>query len=220
VTPRVNRARQLRHWAPIALGLSAAMLLPAATAPAASAPPRGVVPSGSDEPSGPPLTDAVVDLVVQSEADPVRNWAIAVTGGRPSVDVVTVPDPIDGSAHFTVAVFGQSATVEMTVTLPAGSELIRGSCFDFNEQVEHDALVAPRRLVLEVVRGGRYECLYGSGLAGAPKPTAPSTEMLAEPSPSPPSGATPGVLGVIAAVCAATLLISVRIRRGASLDRS
>jgi len=125
-------------------------------------PDREVLPNESVESSGSALPDAQVELTVTSETDPVRDWAIAVRGGTPSVDGISVPDPVEGDGWFTVTVLGLSATVEMTVALPAGAELTMGHCFDVNEQIEHVALVAPRRLVVEVVQGGLYLCSYQS----------------------------------------------------------
>ena len=81
------------------------------------------------------LPDARVQLQVGSEGEPTRDWAIAVTGGIPSVDVVTVPDPVDGYALF-AGILGESATVELTATLPAGSQLTEATCFSYDEQVD------------------------------------------------------------------------------------
>jgi hypothetical protein len=105
--------------------------------------------------------------------EPNLNWTIAVTGGSPSVNAVLVPADSFDSASFSVTMFGHTATVEMTVALPNGWE-IYGSCFDFDAQAQIEALVPPRRLVLEVVAGHHYRCTYGSRIAdppGAP-PTA------------------------------------------------
>jgi len=134
----------------------------AAPASTASAPTVTVLPNESVESSGSALPDAQVELTVTSETDPARDWAIAVRGGTPSVDGISVPDPVEGDGWFTVAVLGLSATVEMTVALPAGAQLTMGHCFDVNDQIEHVALVAPRRLVVEVVQGGLYLCSYQS----------------------------------------------------------
>ena len=86
--------------------------------------------------------------------EPVRDWSIAVIGGVANTDFFTVPAPDDGaSVLFTLIMSGASATVVMTATLPAGSQLIRGTCFDISDEVPFDVLVAPRQLVLEVARG-------------------------------------------------------------------
>ena len=44
-----------------------------------------------------------------------------VTGGSSSVNAITVPD--HASASFSVTMSGGSATVEMTVDIPAGWEI-------------------------------------------------------------------------------------------------
>jgi hypothetical protein len=227
-TRRVRKERQIRLVpATVALLVGAVMLLPAATAPTALAqvapsasvePSASVAPSASVEPLGSPLPDAIVELAVGTELEPARNWAIAVTGGSPSVDVVTVRDPTDEYASFTVAVFGQSATVEMTLVLPAGSQLAGATCEDFDEQVNHDTLVPPRQIILEVVQGGHYLCVYGSDAPGEPEPTeppaptAPPTDSLGGAQAGSSSDGWPLVLTVMAAAIAASLLIAVRTR--------
>jgi hypothetical protein len=191
----------------VATALGAALLIPAVTAPSAVG---QVVPSASAPPSGSPLPDARVELSVSSELDPVRNWAIAVTDGTASVDNVTVPD--NASILFAVTVFGATATVEMTATLPAGGRLTLGTCFDQREQVGHDALADSRRLVLEVVPGGFYDCVYASNVAGPPEPTVPATDALADVRTGFSPGGWPIALAMLAAVMAASVLIGIRAR--------
>lgn len=213
--------------ATVALLFGAAVLLPAGTAPPAFA---QVAPSASVEPSASPVPtapasdpcmevdpevpechDADFFLTVHSASDPVRDWAIDVTGGVPNVDVFTVPDPSVGDYLVTMTMSGASAIVEMTATLPAGSRLIRGTCFDFSNQVPHDVLVPPRRLVFEVVRGSSHQCSYQSDAHGVPEPTAPPTDSLADAQTGSSEG-WPLVLALMAPVMAAGLLIAVRAR--------
>ena len=158
--------------ASVAMVLGMAILPPAANAPAAfaqeaSASPSASVepspsasPSQSAEPSGSPLPDAQITLVPDSETSSFRSWAIAVTGGSASVDVLEVPD---GGSEFTVTVLGQSATVELTLTLPPDQVLV-ARCFEIG------AVEQPNRLVLEVVQGGTYECHYDTECAGPSGP--------------------------------------------------
>jgi hypothetical protein len=167
----------------LALLLGAAMLLPSVSAvpalvnvdPSASvgpsveqAPDASVVPSAeaaasaSLEPSGSPLPDALVQMDIGSETEPIRDWTIAVSGGVPSVDVLSVPDPTFGWVEFSVTMSEGSATVELTATLPAGSRLTEGTCVSDDDEEAHDVLVAPGQLVLEVVPGVTYQCFYAS----------------------------------------------------------
>lgn len=159
--------------ATLSMLLGAAMLLPAGTALPVFA---QVAPSASVEPSGSPLPDAVVELSKHTELDPAGDWAITVTGGNPSVDAVTIPDS-QCCGDFTVTVFGESATVEMTAILAAGSRLTSGTCRRDGDYPDEEALVAPDRLVLEVVAGGAYECSYGSE---APDTDQSSAEIVAQ----------------------------------------
>ena len=209
----------------VALVFGTAMLLPAATArpafaqvePSASvAPSASVPPSASVEPSEPPLPDAEVELD-GGTFEPVANWAIAVTGGTPSVDFVEVDDI--GGAFFTVNVFGQSATLEMTATLPTGSQLTLGECRVNSLGPDIDVLVAPDRLVIEVVQGTNYSCLYVSDAPVAPvppkegpAPTAPPTDSLPVGQTGSSSGDWPLMLALMAAVLAASIMIAVRAR--------
>ena len=151
--------------ATVSMLVGVAMLLPAATAPrvfAQVAPSASVTPSASAEPSGTPIPDAMVELSIGSETEPTRDWTIAVTGGIPSVDVLTVPDPTSDPAVFAVRMSGQSATVELTAALPAGFHLSGGGCSEDDDPMSHDVLVAPQRLVFEVVPGVLYRCAYAS----------------------------------------------------------
>jgi hypothetical protein len=145
--------------------LGAAMLLPLAAArpgPAQVAAGGSAAPSTSPDPSASPLADATV-VLESSDFELTEDWAIAVTGGVASVDVVNVPSGDVGG--FTVNVIGESATVEMTAKQPPGWQLTMSVCTDLDNQVPggSDALVAPRQLVLEVVPGGSYECIFQSG---------------------------------------------------------
>ena len=106
----------------------------------------------------------------------------------------------------------------MTATLAAGSQLIHGTCFDYDQQVQDDVLVAPRRLVVEVVQGDYYECEYASDARGVPEPTEPpdptipATDSLAGAQTGSSSGGWPPVIVLMAAVVAASLLIAARVR--------
>lgn len=213
--------------ASLAIVLGGAMLV-AATAPTAITQDASVAPSANVEASGSPLHDAVVELLVGMEGDPAHEWAIAVAGGSPSVSVLTLEDVgVSGFySGFTVDVLGQSAIVEMTAALPSGWGLIQGACLELHKQPpgELDALLPPRRLVIEVVQGGRYDCFAMSDhLGGVADPTARPkirpTDALAGARSGSSSDGWPMVLAVMAAVIAATVLIFVRGPR-ASVDRS
>jgi hypothetical protein len=187
-----------RHWSGPATGLliiGVVMLLTAVTAATASAqyesaspsaspsssparsatasPSETARPSPSVEPSGSPLPDAHITLEPFTETIPFRTWAIAVTGGSASVEVLEV---VDGGSGFEVIVFGQSATVELTLTLPPELVLV-AECFDFDNQVTIGGVEPPQRLVLEVVQGGSYTCSYGSECAGPSGPPQASVGL-------------------------------------------
>jgi hypothetical protein len=179
--------------ASVATVLGVAMLLPAAAAPTALAqesaspsasaspsssasPSPSIAPGPSVEPSGSPLPDASITLEPYTETTPFRTWAVAVTDGRASVDVLEVEDTGSG---FSVTVFGQSATIELTLTLPPDLQLV-ADCFDFDSQVSIGAVEPPQRLVLQVVQGGSYACGYGSECAG-PSPPPSATVILTAP---------------------------------------
>jgi hypothetical protein len=160
--------------ASLGLILGMAILLPAATNPAAVAqgaspapslsvePSASATPTASPTPSAAPSTEARVDLMVAEDTEPLRNWTIAVTGGSPSVSTVLVPYPPD-AASVVVTVFGPSAMVEMTAALPAGSPSIGGDCADeAGGEGFINPTVPPRRLVLEVLPGHHYVCIYTS----------------------------------------------------------
>ena len=214
--------------------LGGAMLLPAATAlpafaqvaPSASAsvaPSASVEPSASPVPTAPPSDPCMMvdpDLPECHDAEvflnivpgePVREWAFAVTGGVPFEDVAVI-DPSLGVYLLTLTMPGESAILEMTTTLPAGAQLIRGSCFDASDEVPFDVLVPPRRLVLEVVRGTLYECSYRSDFEGAPAPTAPPTDSVPAGQRGSSSGGWPLVFALMATIMAASLLIAARAR--------
>jgi hypothetical protein len=208
--------------------LGAGTLLQAATAPTALAQDESVASSASVEASGSSLPDALVGLLVDMEGDPAHEWAIVATGGSPSVDLLTLEDVgVSGFyGAFTVAVFGQSAIVEMTAALPSGWGLIQGACLELHKQPpgELDALLPPRRLVIEVVQGGHYDCFAISDTLGGvadrtARPKIRPTDSLA----GAPTGSSSGgwlmVLAGMAAVIAATLLLVIRGPR-ASVDRS
>jgi hypothetical protein len=209
--------------ASVAMVLGGTMLV-AATAPTAFTQDASVAPSANVEASGSPLHDAVVELLVGMEGDPAHEWAIAVARGSPSVSVLTLEDVgVSGFyGAFTVAVLGQSANVEMTAALPSGWSLIQGACLELHKQPpgKLDALVPPRRLVIEVVQGGRYNCFAISDPpgGGAGQKMRPTDAVVDAPSGSS-SGGWRIVLAVMAAVIAGTLLIFVRGPR-ASVDRS
>ncbi|HEX2469299.1 MAG TPA: hypothetical protein VHK05_01820 [Candidatus Limnocylindrales bacterium] len=158
--------------ASVALVVGVSILLPPATAPTALGQDASVEPSASAsasesaEPSGSPLPDAHITLAPAVEAIPFRTWAVAVTGGTSSVDVLEAEDMGSG---FSVTVFGQTATVELTLTLPPDLQLV-ADCFDFDNQVPIGAVEPPQRFVLQVVQGGSYECRYGSECAGPSGP--------------------------------------------------
>lgn len=155
--------------------LGVAMLLPAATAPTAFAQDESASASPSAEPLGSPLPDAHITLEPFTETIPFRTWAIAVTGGSASVDVLEVEDFGSG---FDVTVFGQSATVELTLTLPPDLVLV-AECFDFDNQVTIGAVEPPQRLVVDVVQGGSYTCSYGSECAGPSGPPHAAVALFA-----------------------------------------
>ncbi len=164
-------------------GQAFAQVAPSASAaPSASvAPTASTAPSASPEPSGSPVPDAVVELLLSSESEAARDWAIEVTGGSPSAEFVTVEDVV--GVRFTVAVLGSSATVEMTVTLPSGRVLDHGGCFEPRTGVEHDSLVAPDRVVLQIIQGGFYSCYYGTRRAGPTQavPNGVQVDLFQEP---------------------------------------
>ena len=144
--------------------LGVAMLLPTGAPPAFA---QEASPSPSVEPSG-SRPDAGITLEPYTEAESFRTWAIVVSGGSASVDVLDVHDFGSG---FSVAVLGQSATVTMTLTIPP--DMVLGAdCVDDDSQVPIGAVVSPNRLVLEVVQGGSYTCRYGSECAQPLPPTA------------------------------------------------
>ena len=232
MTRVARKERQVRPVvATFAMLLGAAMLLPAVPpALAQIAPSASVAPSASIAPSASPCpvepvpgvcVDAEIHFAVSSATDPVRDWTMAVIGGVPfpSGDDFTVPDPADGAVLLTFIMFGPTATVELTATLPAGSQLIRGSCIDQSDidQVPVDVLVAPQRLAIEVVRGSGYECVYQSDAPGAPEPTeppeptVPPTDTLVGVQPYASSEASHIVLAVMAAVIGVSL-IAARVR--------
>jgi hypothetical protein len=167
--------------ASVALVVGVSILLPPATAPTALGQDASVEPSASAsasesaEPSGSPLPDAHITLAPAVEAIPFRTWAVAVTGGTSSVDVLEAEDMGSG---FSVTVFGQTATVELTLTLPPDLQLV-ADCFDFDNQVPIGAVEPPQRLVLQVVQGGSYECRYDSECAGPSGPPSASVGLLA-----------------------------------------
>ena len=225
--------------ATIALVFSAAMLLRAGTAlpafaavaPSAGAdasasvePSATVAPSPSVEASGSPLPDAVIDLIVNGEGDPAQEWTIAVTGGSSSVQILTLEEvvPLTFYGAFTVAVSGPSAIVEMTAALPSGWGVVQGGCLELHKDPpgELDALVPPRRLVIEVVQGGDYECFaYSDSLGALPDPTSviadptvPPTDSLAGPDNGSKSDDWTLVLAAMAALIAASLLMAVSAR--------
>lgn len=142
----------------VALVLSVAVLLPAAGVPAALAqdesasPPASVVPSASVEPSASATLDVVVELLVEP-GDPALEWAITVTGGSPSVDILELREIEIGShGAFTIAMDGPSATVEMTPALPPRWELIIVGCRDdLDPPTEIEPIVEPGGFVLQVV---------------------------------------------------------------------
>ena len=159
----------------------ALVLLPAATAfaqdgsasaSASTSPSASVAPSQSLEPSGSPLPDADITLEPSSESIPFRTWAIAVTGGSASVELLEVED---FGSSFPVTVDGQSATVTMTLTLPPDL-VLAVECFDFGDQ-EIGSVEPPNRLVLEVVQGGSYTCRYDTVCAGPPMPPLASVAL-------------------------------------------
>jgi hypothetical protein len=133
--------------------------------------------SASLEPSRSPLLDALVQMDIGSETEPIRDWAIAVSGGVPSVDVLSVPDPTYGWVEFAVAMSEATATVELTATLPAGWRLSQGTCTSDDDPVARDVLVAARQLVFEVRPGVSYQCFYGSA-SDTPKLGAEITAHL------------------------------------------
>jgi hypothetical protein len=186
-----------------------------ATASTALALDESAAPGASVEPAASGLPDAFIDLRPSTELEPLRTWAIAVTGGRSSVEVLG-PDDV-GSGIF-VTVVGQSATVEMTATLPRGWQLTSGECFDAINQLRSDVLVPPDQLVLEVVQGGSYSCEYGSAAAGSTMHAFPITST----EPTGPTGPSVAgwlvVLGVLVGVTGASLVLAVRHRRDASVD--
>ena len=61
------------------------------------------------EPSGSALPEARIGLEPDTETIPFRTWAIAVTGGRASVDVLEVADM---GSDVAVTVLGETATVD------------------------------------------------------------------------------------------------------------
>jgi len=93
----------------VALVFGVTMLLPAARVPAAFAQGASASPSASVEPSGSAIADVSVELVVEP-GDPALEWAITVTGGSPSVDVLELREIEIGShGAFTIAMDGSSA---------------------------------------------------------------------------------------------------------------
>lgn len=152
-----------------------ALFVPAATSPAFA---QNASATPSVEPSGSPRPDARVALAPSTEMIPFRTWTIAATGGTPSVDVLEVDD--SGSA-FDVTVSGESATVELTLTLPA-EHVMRASCFDFDNQVEIGHVEPPRQFVFDVVPGGLYDCEYDTECAG---PSSPPYAGVAVSAPTP-----------------------------------
>ena len=178
-----------------ALLFGAAMLLPAATAqcrhsprsPRARAPPSAsasvepsasVVPSAAPsepcmmvDPDLPECHDAEVFLRVNS-AEPVREWAIDVTGGVPHDDVL-VPEPelgrpLDPDDARRVGHRRDDRD-------PAGWRAVRSTAPASTSatRCRFDVLVPPGRLVLEVVRGGGYQCWYRSNLQVVPAADGP-----------------------------------------------
>lgn len=207
----------------VALVLSVAVLLPAAGVPAALAqdesasPPASVVPIASVEPSASATLDVVVELLVEP-GDPALEWAITVTGGSPSVDILELREIEIGShGAFTIAMDGPSATVEMTPALPPRWELIIVGCLDdLDPPTEIEPIVEPGGFVLQVVTGRDYICFPTSFLLETPDPadpTLPPTDTLAGLPPVPASGGLPIVLAVMVGVIAGSLLVGVRARR-------
>ena len=203
-----------------ALVLGVAMLLPAASVPAALAQDASASPSASVEPSGSATADVSVELVVEP-GDPALEWAITVTGGSPSVDVLELRE-IEIGSHgvFTIAMDGPSATVEMTPALPPGWELIMVGCLnDLDPPTEIDPLVEPGGFVLEVVTGRSYSCFPTSFPLETPDPanptdpTLPPTDTLAGLPPVPVSEGLPIILAAMVGAIAGSLLLGVRARR-------
>ena len=149
-------------------------LVPRATSTATPAPRPTPVTTGTPiprpieatSPAAVPLGEAQVNLVVESDADPVRVWSISVSGGSAGVMWVEVPDPSAGPGTFTVAINGPSATVEMVASVPANWVSVRGACVDQTDQIPIDADLPPQRFVLDVVAGHDYQCHYTSDNPG------------------------------------------------------
>jgi hypothetical protein len=148
----------------LAAAFAVAMFLPNSPSTALAASPSPS-PSESVEPSVSPQPVAHIALEPSTEVIPFRTWAIRVTGGTASVDVIEVDD--SGSA-FDVTVVGESATVEMSLTLPA-ELVLSASCFDYENQVEIGHVEPPQTFAFEVVPDGLYDCRYQTECA------APST---------------------------------------------
>ena len=170
--------------ASVAMVLSVAMLLPAASVPAAFAqeasasPNASALPSASapasasespnpsPEPSGSQVPDAVVEMLIVSIELDSLTWPIDVTGGRPSVEPLTI-DTTPGTEDdffvaFNVAVFGPSAMVDIGVPVSPGWFIALADCTDSSQPPESPAIdiLVPGRdaLAFQVVPGVRYSC--------------------------------------------------------------
>ena len=176
----------------------------------------------SDFFQGEPGADVLVEFFVNELGDPTMAWDIAVTGGVPSVDHLTLHHPVQGEfgGWFNIDVVGQSASLKMTTALPAGRALTMAGCSDdFDPPTMIRPVIEQGSVTFEVVTGRRHSCFVAQrevgGVpepAGRPEPTPPPTDALAGARAGSSLEGWPIILAFMAAVIAASLLIAARVR--------
>ena len=172
-------------------------------------------------PSSPPYAGVAVS-VSATDFDVSRRWPISVAGGRTlgsdelcgtsPISALTlvrdpdIPDALFGA--FSVEVFEQSASVDITAPRPrGGSALVAAECGEQDEDGRlHDVLVPPRRLVFDVVPMGLYDCFVQGRRGTVPPTDTHAASALAASS----AGMTGLVFGLLVAVFSGAFLMGRR----------
>lgn len=143
--------------------------------------------------------EAVV-AVVGGEDEPAREWDIAVVGGIPSTDHITLaPIAVGFQAEFTVAVAASRATVTLSTVLPADRELVSVGCLDdLTPPTEINPDLDRLGFRVDVVPGRRYRCFaeslptFAGDAGGAPARATKRPVPRSDASPTSTPAASPG----------------------------
>ncbi len=163
-----------------------------------------------------------VVVVAGGEGEPAREWDIAITGGTPSTDHITLePVAVGVQAEFTVMVDRATATVMLTTVLSAERGLASVGCLDdLFPPTEITPVVDGSSFTFDIVPGRRYRCFAASapivtgGQAGATAQASPvpADHLLprsdaSTTSPSAPSPGWPAVLVTLVVIAGIALLL-------------